>query len=276
MVLMEFFFIKELSKNKNTLAYIGSVDNVIAGIIPEELKNRRFNASKVKFGFELGSPQGIYNMGECIVMNSLIYSSRTDKTRKERDPLMWGPEFVTSGIFLVPSNCEANLEISYCSLDNILKLKDIYSQIYDKVRKPFFIAGCVEFDLLRSHSITYSPIEKENIFTNEKKYFTEDEHKDRNMNIAFNGVVSDMTNIVESEINKKLKTVLYYNPYNKQNDELISHTHAAILNSPIVEISEVKPNNVKDVIHIMDDSLLRYIKAKIFCIDDIIEYKEEQ
>ncbi len=272
---MENFRIKELSKNKNTLAYIGSVDNVIAGIIPEELKSRRFNASKVKFGFELGSPQGIYNMGECIVMNSLIYSSRTDKTRKERDPLMWGPEFVTSGIFLVPANCEANLEISYCSLDNILKLKDIYSQIYDKVRKPFFIAGCVEFDLLRSHSITYSPIEKENIFTNEKKYFTEDEHKDRNMNIAFNGVVSDMTNMVESEINKKLKTVLYYNPYNKQSDELISHTHAAILNSPIVEISEVKPNNVKDVIHIMDDSLLRYIKAKVFCIDDIIEYKEE-
>jgi len=267
--------INRLSKKKNTLAYIGSVGNVIAGIIPEELKSRRFNASKVKFGFELGSPQGIYNMGECIIMNSLIYSSRTDTTRKDRNPLMWGPEFVTSGIFLVPSKCEANLEISYCSLDKIFKLKDIYSIIYERVRKPFFIAGCIEFEQLRSHSITYSPIEKENIFTNEKKYYDEEEHKDLNMNIAFNGVVSDMTNIVENEINEKLKTVLYYNPYNKQSDELISHTHAAVLNSPIVEISEVKPNNVKDVIHIMDDSVLRYIKAKVFCIDNIIEYKEE-
>ena len=267
--------IRHKSDNKNILAYIGSVDNVINGIVPEELKNRRFSASKVKFGFELASPQGIYNLGECILMNSLIYSSRTDRTRLERDPLMWGPEFVTSGIFLIPQNCVENLELSYCSLENSVTLKNIYRQIYAKSKKPFAITGCAELSLLKSKSITYSPIEKENIFANEKKYFMEEEHHDANMNIAFMGVVSDMESKDESDINIKLKSVLYYNPYNKQSSDLVSHTHAAVLTNPIVEIAEVQPHNVKDVIHLMDDSLVRYIKASVYLIDDIVEYQEK-
>lgn len=265
----------KLSSNKNILSYIGSVDNVIKGIIPDELKHRRFSASEVKFGFELGSPQGIYNMGECILMNGLLYSSRTDKTRSDRDPLMWGPEFVTSGIFLIPNECKANQKISYCSLDNSIPLRSLYEQIYSHTHKPFAITGCAELALLRSKSITYSPIDKENIFSNDKKYFTEPEHNDKNISIAFMAVVSSIKNLQDENINNKLKTVLYYNPYNKQSSEIISHTHAATLTNPIIDISEVMPHNVKDVIHLMDDSLVRYIKAEVYFIDEIIEYKEK-
>ncbi|MEI6032830.1 MAG: hypothetical protein WCS65_00960 [Verrucomicrobiae bacterium] len=264
--------IAEASRKKNTLAYIGSVDNVIKGIVPEGLKNRRFSASEVKYGFELGSPQGIFNMGECVVMNGLLYSSRTDATRSERDPLMWGPEFVTSGIFLVPADCEENFKVSYCSLERSLPLRSIYSEIYSRTGAPFAIAGCAELALLRSRSITYSPIEKENIFLNEKKYYTEDEHRDPNISISFVGVVSDFESDREKEINDKLKTVLYYNPYNRQGEGLISHSHAATLTNPIVDIAEVRPHHVKDVIHLMDDSLVRYLKADIFLIDDIAEH----
>ena len=267
--------ITQTSTKRNTLAYVGSVDNVIKGIVPDDLKNRRFLAAKVKCGFELGSPQGIFNMGECVVMNGLLYSSRTDKTRSERDPLMWGPEFVTSGIFLVPQACEPNFQISYCSLERSLPLRDIYRQIHDRTEgRPFAIAGCAELSLLRSRSITYSPIEKENIFQNEEKYYTEDEHHDANRNIAFVGVVSDFENPAHKEINAKLRTVLYFNPHNKQDASLISHTHAATLCSPIVDMPEIQPHHVKDVIHLMDDSLVRYIKADVFLIDDIAEYEE--
>ena len=266
--------ITEASTNKNTLAYIGSVDNVIKGIVPDALKNRRFLASKVRCGFELGSPQGIFNMGECVVMNGLLYSSRTDTTRAERDPLMWGPEFVTSGIFLVPQACEENLKISYCSLESSLTMRNVYQQIYARTQAPFAIAGCAELALLRSRSITYSPIEKENIFLNEEKYYTEDEHRDANMSIAFVGVVSDFGSATENAINTKLQTVLYYNPYNKQGSSLISHTHASTLSNPIVDMADIQPHHVKDVIHIMDDSLVRYIKADVFLISDLVEYVE--
>jgi len=265
---------KEGSTKKNTLAYIGSVDNVIKGIVPDELKNKRFLASKVRCGFELGSPQGIFNMGECVVMNGLLYSSRTDTTRSERDPLMWGPEFVTSGIFLIPRDCEPTFQVSYCSLESSPTLRSIYQHVYARSGSTFAIAGCAELSLLRSRSITYSPIEKENIFTNEDKYYTEKEHRDPNMSIAFVGVVSDFASPAETEINLKLRNVLYYNPYNKQDASLISHTHAATLANPIVDMSEIQPHHVRDVIHLMDDSLVRYIKADVFRIDDIAEYRE--
>jgi hypothetical protein len=185
---------------------------------------------------------------------------------------MWGPEFVTSGIFLVPQGCEENFQVAYCSLESRLTLRSIYSEIYSRTGAPFAIAGCAELSLLRSRSITYSPIEKENIFTNEEKYYTEAEHRDPNVSIAFVGVVSDFESNREKEINAKLRTVLYYNPYNKQASGLISHTHAATLTNPIVDIAEIHPHHVKDVIHLMDDSIVRYIKADIFLIDDIAEH----
>lgn len=266
--------ITEASTAKNTLAHIGSVENIIKGIVPDDLKNRRFLASKVRYGFELGSPQGLLNMGECVVMNGLLYSSRTDTTRSERDPLMWGPEFVTSGIFLVPRNCEANFRISYCSLESTLTLRSLYAQIHARTRAPFAIVGCAELSLLRSKSITYSPIEKENLFLNEQKYYTEAEHRDPNRSIAFVGVVSDFESAAESAINEKLRSVLYYNPFNKQGPGLISHTHAATLTNPIVEIADIQPHHVQDVIHLMDDSIVRYLKADVFVIDDIAEYQE--
>ncbi|XSZ47666.1 hypothetical protein ACP8HZ_04730 [Francisella noatunensis] len=97
-------FLEKQNDNAETLAYIGHVDNVIHSIVPEELKYRRFLASDFDYGFELGSPQSIYNLGECILLNNMIYSSRTDVSRSERDPIMWGPEFVTTGIFIIPKN----------------------------------------------------------------------------------------------------------------------------------------------------------------------------
>lgn len=269
---MESVTLRPLSTKKNVMAAVGSVANVIGGVVPEELKNRRFSAASVRYGFELGSPQGILNMGECILFNEILYSSRTDATRSERDPLMWGPEFVTSGIFLVPLDCEPNFEASYCSLDNNPTLGTIYREIYEKVGGPFAIAGCAELALLNSRSITYSPIDHENIFEHEDKYYTEDAHHDPNRNIALVGVVSDFNNAREKQINDRLRTVLYYNPFNRQSGSFISHTHAAVLSQPVVELDAVRPHHVRDVIHLMDDSIVRYCKARIFAIEDIAEF----
>lgn len=265
---------QNLRQEPNAMASIGSVENVISGMVPPELKNRRFLASKVLYGFELGSPQGIYNLGEAILFNDLLYSSRTDATRSQRDPLMWGPEFVTSGIFLVPRTCEPNLIASYCTLDEPLTLREIYRQIYAETQAPFALAGCAELEVLHSRSITYSPIEQENIFQHEDKYYTEEAHQDPDRNIALVGVVSDFSQAREQAINDHLRKVLYYNPFNKQSGTLISHTHAAVLNQPVLALDRVQPHHVSDVIHLMDDSLVRSFRARVFTIADIVPYEE--
>lgn len=254
-----------------TLAFEGHVDNVIKGYIPEYLKSKRFKASSIKYGFELGSPQGIYNLGECIIFNDIIYSSRTDPTRSERDPLMWGPEFVTSGVFVVPKDVDPTHITRYCDLEESISLRNIYKNLYERLGGPFAIVGCAELTFMRSRSITYSPIEEENIFENEQKYYSENETIEGNVSIAFMGAVSNMEDEKLSEINEKLKSVLYYNPYNKQPAKLVTHTHALTLNKPIVEIVNVEPHHAKAVIHITDDSSVRYLKGYVFKIADLVE-----
>ena len=89
------------------------------------------------------------------------------------------------------------------------------------------------------------------------------------------GVVSDMEDPQTLDINQKLRSVLYYNPYNRQTGPLVSHTHAITLDQPILTIPEIEPHNVQEVIHLMDDSRVRYIVADIYDIDDLIPYKED-
>ena len=259
------------SCSKNTLSYIGHVNNVINGIVPANLKNRRFMADSFKYGFEAGTPQGIYNIGECILMNGLIYSSRTDPTRKERDHLMWGPEFVTPGMFLVPHSCNASFIGDYCSLYEGVTFDEFYKFLFDKIKIPFTVVGCAELSYCRTISVTHSPIDKECIFDHKDKYYDENDVKENNVNIAFIGVVSDPSDESLSEINAKLSSVLYYNPLCKTR-ALTSHAHALTLQKPEVDIAKVHPHDASDVVHLTDESSIRYVKFEIYTIDDIEEY----
>ncbi|HRZ86274.1 MAG TPA: hypothetical protein P5287_00515 [bacterium] len=267
--------ITHLSGHKNILASIGSVENVIKGVVPDELKNRRFFASKVKYGFELGSPQDIYTMGECVILNDLIYANRTDDTRTDRDPLMWGHEFVTSGILLIPRDTRPNYAVEYVSLEGGPALRDIYAKIYAKIKKPFAIAGCAELSDLRATAITAPPINRENIFSHKERYYAEREKNEKDQSIAFVGVAAHLGEPGHREIAGKLHRVLYRNPFNKQPDTLTDHTHAVILDRPIITIPGIKPHNVKDMVHLMDDSVVRYVRMEVYVIEDIVEYVEE-
>ena len=157
------FKIKQLNNHAETLSYIGHVDNVIKGIIPENLKNRRLLASDFEYGFECGSPQGMYNLGECVLLNGMIYSSRTDISRKEREPLMWGPEFMTSGIFTIPKGTKHNYTTKYFSFNKDIKLSELYQEIFTAVQAPYAIVGCVELSYIRAKAITRAPIDHKNI-----------------------------------------------------------------------------------------------------------------
>ena len=253
-----------------TLAYIGHVDNVIEGILPEKLKNKRFLASDFDYGFELASPQGAYNLGDCIMLNDIMYSSRTDQTRTERDPLMWGPEFVTSGLFVVPQDTPVTHLVRYFSFEKGDSLNDLYQKIYESIKGPFAAVGCIELANIRAESITRAPIDNENIFHNLTDYYQENEYNDEHVSVAIHSVVSNMQNNELSEINHKLSSVLYYRPDSKH-EKLLSHTHALKLSKPILNIEDIKPRHAEEVLHLMDDSIVRYVNLKIYKIGDLEE-----
>lgn len=260
--------IEKLNDNCEVLAYIGHVDNVINGIIPEELKNRRFLAGDYRYGFELGSPQSVYNLGESIFLNGMLYTSRTDVSRTERNALMWGPEFTTTGIFIIPKTAQENLHLKYFSFTETKTLADIYTEIFNQVKAPFAVVGCIELAKIHAKAITRPPINHENVFEHAREYFQEEDYIDDNVSIAVTGVVSDYGDDSLSAINDKLTSVLYYNPFAQQ-QSLLSHTHALLLNRPIIDVDEVHPRHAVEVFHLMDESLVRYANLQIYRIGDL-------
>ena len=262
--------IEKYNNDTEVLAYIGHVNNVINGEIPESLRNRRFLASDYQYGFELGSPQSIYNLGESIFLNGILYTSRTGPNRTERSPLMWGPEFTTTGIFIIPKSAKENLHLKYFSFSEASTLSAIYAEIYQQVKGPFAVVGCIELEHMRAKAITRPPINNENVFDHAREYFQEEDYIDDNVNIALTGVVSDYQDDSLASINTKLSSVLYNNPFAQQ-QALLSHTHALLLNRAIIEIDQVHPCHAVEVFHLMDDSVVRYANLKIYRIGDLEE-----
>ncbi len=169
---------------------------------------------------------------------------------------MWGPEFVTPGMFLVPHLCGASYVGDYCSLYQGISFDEFYEILFNKIKRPFTVAGCAELSYCRTISVTHSPIEKECIFDHKDKYYDENDIKENNVNIAFIGVVSDPQDKDLKDINNKLGSVLYYNPFCKTR-KLTSHTHALTLQKPEVNIENVHPHDAKDVLHLTDESILK-------------------
>lgn len=262
--------IEKLNDDAEVLAYIGHVDNVINGVIPDALNNKRFLASDYRYGFELGSPQSVYNLGESIFMNGMLYTSRTDISRTERNALMWGPEFTTTGIFIIPKSANENLHLKYFSFAEAKTLADIYTEIFDEVKGPFAVVGCIELAQIHAKAITRPPISHENVFDHAREYFQEEDYIDENINIAMTGVVSDYQDEKLAAINDKLSSVLYHNPF-AHDRALLSHSHALLLNRAIVEIDEVHPRHAVEVFHLMDESVVRYANLQIYRIADLEE-----
>lgn len=251
--------------------YIGSVENVLHAEVPQELKEKRFLASDFKYGFELGSPQSIYNLGESILLNGMLYTSRTDQTRDERNPLMWGPEFVTPGIFLLPHEAVPTHSFRFFDFDHGISFTELYSELYAQIKRPFSLCGCMELDILHSSEIIHAPIDGRDIFKNKEYYFKGGKHKEHFVNIAIMGVVSDPNDMAQALLNEQLKRVLYYNPFEGKHT-LASHTHGLVIDKPLKSVEDVKPSNAISVVHILEDSKIRWANLGIYAIRRLKEF----
>lgn len=251
--------------------YIGSVENVLHAEVPQELREKRFLAADFKYGFELASPQSIYNLGEAILLNGMLYASRTDETRSERNPLMWGPEFVTPGIFLLPHEAKPTHSFRFFDFDDPVSFTGLYEHLYAQIKKPFSVMGCMELETLHSSEIIHAPIDGKGIFENQAYYFQDGKHQESFVNVAIVGVVANPNDTELRVLNEQLKRVLYYNPFEGKHS-LTSHTHALVIDKPIKSSSDVKPSNAVNVVHILEDSKIRWANAEIYTIDHLEEF----
>ncbi len=275
--------ITELSPTPNQLSYIGSVEDVIAAKINPQLKNKKFHAKDFAYGFEIGSPKDWESLGETVLVNNLCFTQSTDSKSNHFGQAIYGEEFLTSGIFLIPHSAKANFSISFESLNpnTLLAFKDFYQNLYQKIQRPFAFISTVQFKNLSCNAIARPPIDGKPIFKNTSEYYFILPWDLSDQAAFMVGVVADFQDQSSNKINQQLSPVLYHNPFEESHsdnhnhsDNLTMHTHAITLKKfPNLDSQKnpiFKPDQVEKTVHVFSDqTLIQKIEGLVFMISDM-------
>jgi hypothetical protein len=253
--------------------HIGSVVDVIAGTIPNELANCQFKASNFKYGFELASPDDILSMGESVIVNNTCFATSTNPKSANYLQTISGNQFVSSGLFIIPNSAKPTHLINQ-NLNVPLSLYDYYHKLFQSIKQPFAFAGFFKFSQLQTTTIAISPISNKNIFENKELYFPHPPQTEKDTYTFLVGAVANYKDESNSTLLNQLEVVLYNNPFDKTQN-LTTHAHGITLNKIITNICEITPDIVNKTSHIITEkSFLNAIDVEIFAIESLKEYME--
>lgn len=262
--------IKSTGNPPSIAGHIGSVSDVIAARVPENLRHRRFKASDFAFGFELGTPKEILSLGESILLNGICYATSTDGSSAEYNKTISGPDFMTSGMFLIPH--EAKPSHHAVLREASLPLLDCYTAVYQAVQRPLAFIGLVHFETLHATAIGKPPIDGHNIFEHQNAYYPHPEIKEKNVLGFIIGAITDYRDQPFTEINQQLEVVLYNNPAEKSSD-LTYHAHVLTLKRQAGSVHEITPSLSDRVLHVFcAGTSVRSLQVDVFTIQKLKDF----
>jgi len=254
------------------LGHIGTVVDVIAGRLPTELAQRKFKANDYAYGFELATPQDAASLGEAIMVNGMCYSTSTDKDSNTYAKLLTGPEFITSGMFLIPHTAKPSHHAKFIATAGSLNLLDFYSYIYQKIQRPLVFVAVIQFSNLHATAIGKAPIHGVNIFDNSKEYYCNPEINQTQVNAFVMGAMTDYKTKQYAEVNKALEAVLYRNPFD-ENTGLTHHAHILTLKQPVDDIAAITPALADRALHLfVEGSTVQTLSAAIYTVNSLKNY----
>ncbi|MBF0544291.1 MAG: hypothetical protein HQM08_07655 [Candidatus Riflebacteria bacterium] len=257
------------------LGFIGSVRDVLAAYLPKTLSNNTFFAKDYLYGFELASTMDKYSLGEALLVNGTCYSTSSDKTSPEYNNVIHGREFLTGGLFIFPHGVEPTHKATFKSNESTLTLMDLYTELYEKIKKPVAFAGIGECANFHATAIGKPPIDGKTIFDHKEEYFPNPEIKKNNVTVFVTGALTNYNDSDLSEINKQLEVVLYKNPFDS-GAILSNHAHVLTLNQPIRKIEDISPDLVDGALHLLADGTnFSYLQADIYTISCLVNYQNE-
>ncbi|MBS0625158.1 MAG: hypothetical protein JSS32_03825 [Verrucomicrobia bacterium] len=241
---------------------IGSVVDTLEGRIDPKLSKRRFKAADYSFGFEAGSPRGLFSIGESVLANDLCYATSTDESTPEYGKVIWGDEFVTGGMFLLPKGAQPTHRLT---ASRAVALDDLYQEIYRQVERPVAVVGTWESEALHSTAIAKPPIEGLPIFENKDYYFPAPPQVLGRCHCFVVGILASYQDKRWETLHKQLEVALYHNPYDKAT--LASHTHGLILKS---ETPGVRPELVEQCLHIFTGrTVVKSCRLDLFSLESV-------
>ncbi|MGV8119442.1 MAG: hypothetical protein AB2L14_06720 [Candidatus Xenobiia bacterium LiM19] len=254
------------------LGHIGSVTDVIAARAPEALISRKFKAADYKYGFELATPRDVNSLGEAQMVNGICYANSTDSSSPDYNRTISGPEFVTSGLFLVPHGVKPGCRVKYEAGDSPLLLMDFYTWLYQRLRQPAAFVGVVEFADFHAAAIGKAPVDGKAIFEHKEAYYPFPEIRSNSVPAFIMGAFTDYGEAHLAEINAQLEVVLYRNPFDAAS-ALSHHAHVLTLKHKVERIEDIGPDKADRVLHLFaDGTAIRTITADIYTISGLDDY----
>jgi hypothetical protein len=252
------------------LGYIGSVTDVINGRMESTLNQKIFHAPDYKHGFEVASPINIHSIGESLLTNGLCYTNST--AAKNKHSLLYGEDFVTNGIFLIPKSARPNAVLKGDWSKNPIPINALYETIQNKFKTPFTFVGLIRYQQINTFAISKAPVYNEHIFTHEAEYYADGpEFFDSPTDGFIMGAAANYNDQQFSSLHKKLRVVLYDSPLDRKAGLLSMHAHTLLLNNPIEDPTHITPKDVLSVKHVLSkQTFISHCEVDIYLIKDLI------
>lgn len=257
--------IQPLSENDSVLGYIGSVEDVIAGRINPDLLTKRYHARDYECGFEIASPRDFNYLGDSVMCHDMLYTYNPNQSDAQFRQCIYGEEFVTSGIFLIPKTATPTHTLAQ-TFAKPIEIGQFYEELYTHCQAPVAVSGIIEYANLNVTGIGRPPIHNENIFENKEIYYPYENTRLKNKSAFIVACMTDFNERKFHDINQSLKIVLYHNPLDVQTG-LNSHTHLITLHSRVEDAKQITPEQVDNCYHMfVDDTLVTSVNLKIYRI----------
>lgn len=251
------------------LRYVGDVRDVLAGRVPPG-SDRWIDAAPFRFGFEVGSPIGVSSLGEFLTVNGIAYAKSTDERSPDYYRVVRGRRFVsTGGAFIARDERPSFLATYRGARGAASTVGALYEALYEQVGQPFCMAGPASFQTFEAIAISRAPVLGEALMDNRARYYARGAVKEPDVEAFLVGCVARFDGVRDPSLRDGLQRILYRNPFDTSSGST-SHAHVVILSRRVTASSEVVPEVVRDVQHLLSQSTLSRFDAEVFTIDRVL------
>ena len=256
----------------SALKIVGNVKTVLEGRVKESCMEEHA-LNYLSFALGAGSFADCSCIGETIVLNQVCYISRINEqadlvTNKDttglRSPFLMGIEKDECPATLLHINCQEGIV-----------LNELFERMGEGLHAYAFV-GCLLFETLSCSYLKESPIFNEPINDNVEKYWAKTENHSQQYAYVFGVVVTEKGKDLFHE--EELQKAFYINPLEKNQGEILSHTHGALvkgspsftsLKKDLHFYKTLEPSLITGVRHIFTHSMVKEGLLALFDIREI-------
>lgn len=245
---------------RTALKVMGDVKIVLNGLVSESSMTPHV-LEHLSFALGGGSFSDCSCIGEAIVLNQMGYTSYLNpsshlvtvkRAQDLKSPFLMGIE-----------KGERPAALLHINLQEGLTLEKLFKRIGEQ-HDAYAFTGCLLFETLSCTYLKKPPIFQESINEHIDEYWATAEKHSPAYAYLFGVVVTEKgRNAFSPEL---LGRAFYVNPLEKNKGDLLSHTHAALIDTPLVFpdlqkdlhfYEAVDPSSVTGVRHVLTDSIVK-------------------